>query len=92
MKKLLSLIGLVAIVATAAAKTPPQDNSDDRTFCNHLEKAVRRIISIPDIEGYMTLKCDFHMHTVFADAQVTPTGRVREAWQDGLDVDRKSVV
>ena len=43
-------------------------------------------IVVPDIEGYKTLKCDFHMHTVFADAQVSPVGRVREAWQDGLDV------
>jgi hypothetical protein len=86
MKRLLTLIGFVAIVATAGAKTTPEDNSDDRTVCYQLEKAVRRIISIPDIEGYKTLKCDFHMHTVFADAQVTPTGRVREAWQDGLDV------
>lgn len=86
MKRFSLLIGLVAIVATAGAKTPPEDNSDDRVFCNQIDKAVRRIISIPDIEGYKTLKCDFHMHTVFADAQVSPTGRVREAWQDGLDV------
>ena len=85
MKRLSLLIGLVAIVATAGAKTPPEI-SDDRTVCGQLEKAVRRVISIPDIEGYKTLKCDFHMHTVFADAQVSPTGRVREAWQDGLDV------
>ncbi|MBQ7952300.1 MAG: phosphotransferase [Alistipes sp.] len=85
MKRLSLLIGLVAIVATAGAKTPPEI-SDDRTVCGQLEKAVRRVISIPDIEGYKTLKCDFHMHTVFADAHVSPTGRVREAWQDGLDV------
>ena len=85
MKRFSLLIGLVAIVATAGAKTPPE-NSDDRMLCGQMEKAVRRIVSIPDIEGYKTLKCDFHMHTVFADAQVSPVGRVREAWQDGLDV------
>lgn len=85
MKRFSLLIGLVAIVATAGAKTPPE-NSDDRVLCGQMEKAVRRIVSIPDIEGYKTLKCDFHMHTVFADAQVSPVGRVREAWQDGLDV------
>lgn len=85
MRKLFVLIGLVGIFATAGAKTPPE-NSDDRVFCYQIEKAVRKIVSVPDIDGYMTLKCDFHMHTVFADAQVSPTGRVREAWQDGLDV------
>lgn len=40
---------------------------------------------IPDIPGYLTLKCDFHMHTVFSDGQVWPTVRVEEAWRDGLD-------
>ncbi|WP_423130022.1 Sb-PDE family phosphodiesterase [Gaoshiqia sp. Z1-71] len=46
----------------------------------------RREISIPDILGYQTLKCDFHMHTVFSDGDVWPTVRVEEAWMDGLDV------
>ena len=85
MKKWSILIGLVAIAAIADAKNPPE-NSDDRIYCSQIESAVRRVISIPNIGEYMTLKCDFHMHTVFADAQVSPTGRVREAWQDGLDV------
>ena len=40
---------------------------------------------IPDIPGYLTLKCDFHMHTVFSDGKVWPTIRVEEAWRDGLD-------
>lgn len=85
MKKLFLLLGLVAVAVTAEAKTPPE-NSDDRTYCAQIERAVRRVVSVPNIEGYLTLKCDFHMHTVFADAQVSPVGRVREAWQDGLDV------
>ena len=46
----------------------------------------RKVIHIPDISGYMTLKCDFHMHTVFSDGTVWPTVRVTEAWEEGLDV------
>ncbi len=46
---------------------------------------VRRGIHIPDIIRYKTLKCDFHMHTVFSDGLVWPTVRVDEAWQEGLD-------
>lgn len=42
-------------------------------------------IGIPDIAGYKTLKCDFHMHTVFSDGSVWPTIRVDEAWREGLD-------
>ncbi len=46
---------------------------------------VRREIHVPDILGYKTLKCDFHMHTIFSDGYVWPTVRVDEAWQEGLD-------
>lgn len=45
----------------------------------------RRIVHLPDIPGYVTLKCDFHMHTVFSDGNVWPTVRVDEAVRDGLD-------
>lgn len=46
----------------------------------------RTIIRIPGFDGYQTLKCDFHMHTIFSDGQVWPTIRVQEAWLEGLDV------
>ena len=46
---------------------------------------VRTILDVPDVKGYITLKCDFHMHTVFSDGQVWPSIRVQEAWQEGLD-------
>jgi len=40
---------------------------------------------VPDIDGYKTLKCDFHMHTVFSDGKVWPSVRVDEALDEGLD-------
>ncbi len=46
---------------------------------------TRKEIRIPDLPGYRTLKCDFHLHTVFSDGLVWPTWRVEEAWRDGLD-------
>lgn len=48
-------------------------------------EAKRKEIKIPDIPGYKTLKCDFHMHTIFSDGSVWPTERVNEAWAEGLD-------
>jgi len=45
-----------------------------------------RAIEFPDIPGYVTLKCDLHMHTVFSDGNVWPSIRVQEAIRDGLDV------
>jgi hypothetical protein len=46
---------------------------------------VRDTLPVPDVPGYKTLKCDFHMHTVFSDGDVWPTVRVIEAFRDGLD-------
>lgn len=46
---------------------------------------ARREIRIPAIRGYVTLKCDFHLHTVFSDGNVWPVTRVQEAWKEGLD-------
>jgi hypothetical protein len=45
----------------------------------------RKIVNLPDIPGFVTLKCDFHMHTIFSDGDVWPTVRVDEALRDGLD-------
>lgn len=54
--------------------------------CGHgLQADERREISFPDIPGYLTLKCDFHTHTVFSDGYVWPTVRIDEAWREGLD-------
>jgi len=41
--------------------------------------------NFPDIPGYKTLVCDFHMHTVFSDGLVWPTVRIDEAVNEGLD-------
>lgn len=46
---------------------------------------LRGKIDIPDIPGYKTLKCDFHIHTVFSDGLVWPTVRIGEAYLEGLD-------
>lgn len=40
---------------------------------------------IPDVPGFKTLKCDFHIHTVFSDGSVWPNIRAEEAWREGLD-------
>ncbi len=46
----------------------------------------RRDFDIPDINGYIILKGDFHTHTINSDGQVMPEIRIKEAWRDGLDV------
>jgi hypothetical protein len=46
---------------------------------------ARTDVNFPDIPGYKTLICDFHMHTVFSDGNVWPSIRSEEAWRQGLD-------
>jgi hypothetical protein len=46
---------------------------------------VRHEIRIPDLPGYQTLVCDFHVHSVFSDGTVWPTVRLDEAWRTGLN-------
>ncbi|MBA9076655.1 MULTISPECIES: Sb-PDE family phosphodiesterase [Rufibacter] len=41
---------------------------------------------LPNLPGYLTLKGDFHMHTVLSDGYVWPALRAQEAIRDGLDV------
>ena len=43
-------------------------------------------IAIPNLNGFVTLKADFHIHTIFSDGTVWPTVRVDEAYREGLDV------
>jgi hypothetical protein len=49
------------------------------------QSRARTELQFPDLPGLVTLKCDFHIHTVFSDGSVWPTVRVEEAWRDGLD-------
>lgn len=71
MNKLIPLaVALVALATSASAHEAPR---------------WRKAIALPDIPGYVTLKCDFHIHTVFSDGLVWPTVRAEEAWREGLD-------
>lgn len=47
---------------------------------------VQRKFNVPDIPGYVTLKGDFHIHTVFSDGSSWPTSRADEAFLDDLDI------
>ncbi|MCF0172227.1 MAG: PHP domain-containing protein [Bacteroidales bacterium] len=73
------LLAALALALPAAAQT----NEDVITSITYEESPVK--LQIPDITGFFTLKCDLHTHTVFSDAGLWPTDRVKEAWLHGLD-------
>jgi hypothetical protein len=64
---------IIALVVSALAWLP-------------VAQEAGRPLVVPDVPGYVTLKGDFHLHSVFSDGEVWPTVHVREAWRDGLDV------
>jgi hypothetical protein len=77
---------LTCLLLLGATMAQAQICNDELQELTHLRQAnVRKEISIPGFDQYQTLKCDFHIHTVFSDGHVWPTMRVTEAWQEGLD-------
>ncbi len=60
-------------------------NDEIHELQHTLKSDIRMEMSIPGFDNYLTLKCDFHNHTIFSDGDVWPTTRVQEAWQEGLD-------
>ena len=79
--------GLTLIFIIVAVVAQAQENSlQYRRLTGFMKTDARKEINIPDIPGYRTLKCDFHIHTIFSDGVVLPSERVNEAWREGLDV------
>lgn len=82
-KKLFFVVVLLCLTFSVSAQ---QHNDDVHVHEKLSRQNYRQYLRIPDIEGYITLKCDFHIHSDISDGQVWPVGRVNEAWNDGLDV------
>ncbi len=81
MKKISIFLMLFSVLSLQAQLR----NNDVYEVTEMNNSQVRNEIHIPDVGDYKTLKCDFHIHTVFSDGKVWPDIRVAEAWQEGLD-------
>ncbi len=82
---MLNKVRLVAVFCCLAIGLNAQDDVNNVQLPALQLPAQRTNINVPDLDGYQTLKCDFHIHTVFSDGIVWPDVRVREAWEEGLD-------
>ena len=82
MKKLfliLALAGFCVVDAAAQKKIP-----ETITFVQNADR--RTEIILPKVNGLNVYKADLHTHSVYSDANLTPEQRVKEAWNDGLDI------
>ena len=86
--KLRIIMAAAALAASAAAYAQPSDWNvqyiKQKDYGAPRAYNPRRI-DIPDIDGFVTLKADLHMHTVNSDGDVSPRMRVQEAFVEGLD-------
>ncbi len=79
-------IATLGLMLGLAVSMQAQIHNDDVHELTHLNQSyIRTEFSVPGFDGYQTLKCDLHIHTIFSDGLVWPTIRVLEAWQEGLD-------
>ena len=83
MNRLLLLVVTVFVFAWTPASAQEVDGM--MRFNEFRYPKKKDLVQIPDVNGYVVLKCDFHMHTVFTDGHVWPNVRVQEAWKEGLD-------
>ena len=87
MRKYLVMAAGMLMCLSASAQFYYQDSKNvDMLRHSKPVDAARREIVLPGIGGYNVYKADLHIHTVYSDGDVTPEYRVREAWNDGLDV------
>lgn len=78
-----SLFGLTMMFCMASTFA---QNFNRQVFKEMEKMDVRKTILTPQLDGFVTLKGDFHSHTIFSDGSVWPVNRIEEAWRDGLDI------
>ena len=87
MKKIIILAAGLFAGLSASAQFYHQDYKNvDMLRHSKPTTSIRREIVVPGVNGYNVYKSDLHIHSVYSDGDVTPEYRVREAWNDGLDV------
>ncbi len=90
-REFLKSVAMLGAAATLPTFALAQEKAADPRFVVRYNQIKRkaskpRKISIPNVEGFQTLKGDFHIHTLFSDGHVMPKDRVAEAVENGLDV------
>jgi len=84
MEKTLITLSLLTFGLVLCAQERQQDRSNS-SMLTYQTASTRREIILPEVNGYKVIKTDLHCHTVYSDGSMSPSYRITEAWQDGLD-------
>ena len=86
MKKIALLLLAVVVAFTASAQYYQDAANKEMLHIRQPRTALRTEFAAPSVDGYTAYKADLHTHTIFSDGHLSMDARVREAWQNGLDV------
>ena len=88
MKKVLfTALTICAAGISVSAQHYYQDvRNADMLSHSYGEAEARKELILPQVNGYNVYKADLHTHTIYSDGSVLPAYRIKEAWQDGLDI------
>ena len=88
MKRVLTIIVLLAAGTAAHAQFYYQDSKNPEMLrhAQRHEPCRTEVVLPTQVNGFNVYKADLHSHTIYSDGQVLPIFRVKEAWQDGLDI------
>ena len=88
MKRVLTIAALMAAGTVAHAQFYYQDakNSEMLRHTESHEPCRKEVILPTQVNGFNVYKADLHSHTIYSDGQVLPIFRIKEAWQDGIDI------
>ena len=81
----LTIVTLLVAVSASAQYYQDQVNKD-MLHVRQPRNSQRKEFIAPSVDGYTAYKADLHTHTIFSDGHLTMEARLREAWQNGLDV------
>ena len=86
MKRTLLTIMSVLVAMSVSAQYYQDAVNKDMLHVRQPRNPQRKEFTAPSVDGYTAYKADLHTHTIFSDGHLTMEARLREAWQNGLDV------
>ena len=86
MKKIILSFAAIITALSASAQYYQDNANKEMLHIRQPRTASRSEFIAPSVDGYTAYKADLHTHTIFSDGHLSMEARLREAWQNGLDV------